>query len=312
MPLVPPIKDVVVDESNMLTPIWQKFILALNGQSAGFDSGLTLAAIAFATSTGGGGSASAQQYFTGTHAARAGYPAGSYPDGSLFWETDRHVLYVDMLGFWWYVSGIYIDTAANAPADLGGTDIGFIFLANDTNAMSRWDGGGFVEINSYPSAGAVTGSRFGADGLYFQWQGAEAGDEASIKYDGTNITITSASPQFWVQLFGNVHVGGILDLQNTNYDVSRVLLTDGTKQVVSDAAGITAVQTVINAFAHTDSAALPALISTVGFLPNEVTIADTVNDLITALGGAGATIVKSVTAGTGQVGASLGLVTLNS
>jgi len=296
MPLVPPIRDAVIDERGMLTPIWQKFMLALNGQSAGFDSGLTLAAIAFASSSGNGGSTGSQQYFTGTHAARAGYPATSYPNGSLYWESDRHALYVDMLGFWWYVSGIYIDTAANVPADLGGTDIGFLFLASDTNAISRWDGSGFIEINSYTSAGSATGSRLGADGLYFEWQGAEGGDDASVKYDGTRLVLTGSGTD------KPVGVAGKLELNNANYAASKVLLTDGSKVVVSDAAGVTASNSYVKgltfSFGIPDASGLVTLGDVITWAQN----------LITALGGSGATVVRDASA-SGTVAATAGLVT---
>lgn len=85
-----------------------------------------------------------------THANRlTTYPAPSYPFGSLFFETDRTVTYivatVSGVNTWLYLTGFYISTFANRPADLGTSDTGFRFIATDTVQRFRWTGSGWVD-----------------------------------------------------------------------------------------------------------------------------------------------------------------------
>ncbi len=79
-----------------------------------------------------------------THAGRASISASSYPIGTLLFETDRTVLYVNRGTFgssnWVYILGIYYSILSNRPADLGINDAGFLFHSTDTQATQRWDG----------------------------------------------------------------------------------------------------------------------------------------------------------------------------
>ena len=43
----------------------------------------------------------------GTTAARAGYPAGAFPEGTLYYETDRTTFYASIAGVWTWVAGEY-------------------------------------------------------------------------------------------------------------------------------------------------------------------------------------------------------------
>src|SRR5436309_752675 len=56
--------------------------------------------------------------------------------GSLFWETDRTILYVVKNNsgtlVWEYTAGTMLAAIASRPADLGTTDAGFLFYATDT------------------------------------------------------------------------------------------------------------------------------------------------------------------------------------
>src|SRR3569623_649434 len=51
----------------------------------------------------------------GTHADRLATPAGTYPDGTLFYETDREVFYIDDSSTWIYSAGYMRDVVANQP-----------------------------------------------------------------------------------------------------------------------------------------------------------------------------------------------------
>lgn len=85
-----------------------------------------------------------------SHAKRSQlYGPAKYSQGQLYYETDRHVLYEDLLVSnvftWVYLTGTYIDTFANRPADLGTNDAGFRFIASDTEQHYRWDGAAWVD-----------------------------------------------------------------------------------------------------------------------------------------------------------------------
>jgi hypothetical protein len=95
-----------------------------------------------------------------THANRlANYPAGNYVAGTLFFETDREVLYIDNGTNWIYGVGIDYDTLAHRPGDLGINDVGFLFVASDYNSTVtyRWSGSTWLYFQGVYAA--ATGSR---------------------------------------------------------------------------------------------------------------------------------------------------------
>jgi len=89
---------------------------------------------------------------SGTHAGR---PApGDMPDGALYVEIDRGVIYSNQNGVWQYVAGTMFGALSpdQRPADLGVNDGGFEFVANDTDPAIRgrdfiWSGTAWVETS---------------------------------------------------------------------------------------------------------------------------------------------------------------------
>ena len=80
-----------------------------------------------------------------THANRlALYPAGNSPVGTLFWETDRTVLYAvtNSAGtlVWTYIAGMYYAAFANRPTDLGANDANFLLWVTVQGHICRWSG----------------------------------------------------------------------------------------------------------------------------------------------------------------------------
>jgi len=87
--------------------------------------------------------------FTGTHSQRKQrFQAATYPVGTLFFETDRTVLYTVLkpgsTNQWYYETGIMSAAFANRPADLGTPDAGFLFYATDQSITYRWTGAAWV------------------------------------------------------------------------------------------------------------------------------------------------------------------------
>lgn len=95
----------------------------------------------------------------GTHNLRlTTYGSASEPVGTLFYESDRHVLYViePTPNHWQFVAGIQLGLEASQPADLGTNDTGFLYFATDTTTLFVWDGTTFVSISV---GGSVAGTR---------------------------------------------------------------------------------------------------------------------------------------------------------
>lgn len=80
----------------------------------------------------------------GTHAARITTPytpPTNYPDGSLFYETDRTLLYVTRGGVWHYLEGVFSTSYASiAGLGLGTTDSGLRLFVNDYDHELKWAG----------------------------------------------------------------------------------------------------------------------------------------------------------------------------
>ena len=83
-----------------------------------------------------------------THANRlTNYLPANYDVGTLFWETDRTVLYVITqsagTNAWTYAGGNYRATFANRPTDLGTNDAGFQFFVSVYIHLCIWSGSGW-------------------------------------------------------------------------------------------------------------------------------------------------------------------------
>lgn len=78
---------------------------------------------------------------SGTHATRL--TLSGLPDGTLYAETDRTVIYEVRAEAWVYLLGTMRGTVTGTdqrPADLGTADAGFLFFGTDTFVTFRWDG----------------------------------------------------------------------------------------------------------------------------------------------------------------------------
>jgi hypothetical protein len=94
-----------------------------------------------------------QSAIQGTHANRPDPTSASVPDGALYGETDRGVLYFNVGGEWHYAAGTMWGTISpdQRPTDLGANDAGFEFRSIDTNPLLGghdwiWTGSAWIEI----------------------------------------------------------------------------------------------------------------------------------------------------------------------
>ena len=101
--------------------------------------------LALAARTSQGGNHGAGLVLEDTHANRlANYPANNYAIGTLFYETDRTVLYLNAgtsgSQKWIYIAGVCACTQAALPNDLGANDGNFLANVFDYGHMLIWSG----------------------------------------------------------------------------------------------------------------------------------------------------------------------------
>lgn len=92
-----------------------------------------------------------------SHANRiANFPPANYPVGVIFRETDRNVVYVNFGGFWVFAAGAMMNVFASRPTDLGVHDVGFLFFASDTLAISQWNGTAWISFTGGATPSTLT------------------------------------------------------------------------------------------------------------------------------------------------------------
>lgn len=96
-----------------------------------------------------------------THANRLTlYPASNYSVGTLFYETDRKLVYavVSSSGtlVWQYIDGVYYDVFANRPTDLATNDTGVLYIPSEHLHWCRWGGAAWTILD--PDAGIFVDS----------------------------------------------------------------------------------------------------------------------------------------------------------
>lgn len=84
----------------------------------------------------------------GTHGDRPN--PGDVPEGSLYYENDRGVLYAATLGVWQYVAGTMFGTLSpdERPPDLGTHDAGFDFRGTDQPREFLWSQTEWIEVTA--------------------------------------------------------------------------------------------------------------------------------------------------------------------
>ncbi len=95
-----------------------------------------------------------------THANRLIlFTPSKYGLGSLYFETDRTVLYVDRTvssaKAWVYAGGVMSGLVAARPADLGLNDAGFLFTSTDSLDY-RWSGTAWVTLGTVKGGASLT------------------------------------------------------------------------------------------------------------------------------------------------------------
>lgn len=79
-------------------------------------------------------------FISDTHANRDLIPAANYANGTLFFESDRKVLYIAVNGSWFYFSGVMQATQATLPTDLLTEDTNFLVNVTDYAHLLEWTG----------------------------------------------------------------------------------------------------------------------------------------------------------------------------
>lgn len=124
----------------------------------------------------------------GTHAARLTQLTGDLAEGTLYFETDRTVVYqlrkLSNVLTWVWVAGAMSGLLAARPADLGTNDTGFIF--NSTDALDyRWSGAAWVALDTVRGGASLT-----HDGRLLMVSAVDGvASESAVTDDGTSVLI---------------------------------------------------------------------------------------------------------------------------
>lgn len=127
------------------------------------------------------------QIIQDTHANRLMlHPPADSPIGSLYYETDRKVVYINQnvssAPAWVYVTGVMSGLFAARPADLGTNDAGFLFTS--TNSLDyRWSGTAWVTLGTVRGGASLTNV-----GRLTKVSAAGTINESSVTDNGASIT----------------------------------------------------------------------------------------------------------------------------
>jgi len=141
----------------------------------------------------------------GTHAVRVSdFNPAEYAVGTLFYETDRTVLYyINESNLWAYLTGIMRAVLASLPGDLGTSDAFFMFEATDYSHVLEWQGGAWSwgpgEIGSdYIQSFRAAPNTVGANA----WQQCDGSTVARLNANGTttNVTVPDYSTAAYLKL----------------------------------------------------------------------------------------------------------------
>lgn len=107
----------------------------------------------------GGGTVSTWSALTGaatfvdSHANRVNYPPANYATGTMYFETDRHSVYVILAGVWTFAVGLMSGIAASRPVGLATADTGFLYFSTDTSTESLWTGAAWLDFQTQGPTG---------------------------------------------------------------------------------------------------------------------------------------------------------------
>jgi len=126
------------------------------------------------------------------HVNRKLYPPASYALGSLYWETDRTVWYLNAVvkaaNTWIYVDGTDHGTLSNIPTDLGANDSNFQYEVTDYAHILKWNGSGWAFLGNDASNYFIDGT--GTAPSPVGWHACDGSTVTYLKSDGTTGTTT--------------------------------------------------------------------------------------------------------------------------
>lgn len=138
---------------------------------------------------------------TDTHANRTGlskYTASSLPIGTLFWESDRTVLYINLGTFgasnWTYASGQMLGGGGSVPNDLGVHDVGFLFGDTTLNHVYQWSGAAWAFAPGDPGSKYIVAGTVAP--LGGPWVLCNGGATTVANGDGTTSAYTTPNAPF--------------------------------------------------------------------------------------------------------------------
>lgn len=159
--------------------------------------------------TSGGGSAAVT---VGLHSQRTGTPPA--PEGAMFFERDRHHLYVAAGGKWTVVDGVHQQFFALIPVDLTADDVRFKFYVSDFNHMLLWTGAQWVFAPGEAGSGFIQDFLKAPDPTYLGWHLC---DGATVNWLHVDLSLATGVEVLSIvlpneQASGTYHEAGVPDL----------------------------------------------------------------------------------------------------
>lgn len=119
------------------------------------------------------------------------YPPGNYAVGTVFYETDRTVLYAIVLSsgvlVWQYIGGTYTTTHTNRPVDLSTTDTGFLLQITTQAHLCMWRGASWIITDA--GGGYIVDSPFAL--LALGWQLCDGTVTDYLTISGADLALTA-------------------------------------------------------------------------------------------------------------------------
>jgi hypothetical protein len=181
--------------------------------------------------------------FVGTHAIRVGTSAAK--DGSLFYETDRTVLYVSVSGVWKYCAGAMAGTLSpdQKPTDLGADDVGFLFDSTDYLHTYRWSGSAWAFAPNDPGSAYIVAAG-GSAPLGGLWGACDGTTYNIASSTGTVTTAVSPDLSGGIFVMGGTYTGSRVVAARAKWEATAKTADESTHTHDVDPAGVDSAQSL--------------------------------------------------------------------
>jgi len=135
---------------------------------------------------------STPQFASGTNAQRGSTNAAIYPDGTIYYESDRKVFYIIIGKVFRYLAGEFQCQQFQIPTNLGVNDAGFIANVTDYQHVLLWDGSQFNWGPGDSGSGYVVSFPVGDPVPGTGWQACDGSVNVGLLQSDGNLNFVTA------------------------------------------------------------------------------------------------------------------------